>query len=237
VRGGWLGEFLTGRRDPVSEASRRRSKAYRVIPVVLAAAALSWLGDTRQLCFDSNLQIVLPAEVFRSAMLKPAKTDETIAGLKLRSVVSLQQADDSLPWFVAQKRVCFSHDVALYVVDLPEDALPSREALESLMAVLDSAPRPVLLQGRFGFGRTALASAVARLLAGQPVAAAHREYSLISGCCDRTPGSTQNVLRAYEAWLQANAAAHTPDQFRHWVANHYRPWTVQLAARSGGELD
>jgi hypothetical protein len=116
--------------------------------------------------------------------------------------------------------------VSLYALDQPEDRLPIREDLEALITVVDHAPRPVLFQSRFGLGRAALAGAVCLLLRGDSPQTAQQQYVLEYGCYDRTPSSTQNLIRAYEAWLSAMGRDHTPAAFRHWASQEYEPSRV-----------
>jgi hypothetical protein len=100
--------------------------------------------------------------------------------------------------------------------------------MEALIAVLDHAPRPILLEGRFGIARAGLAAAVAQLLGGASLPTAHEQYRLKHGSFDRTPQSTQHVLRAYENWLANTGRCHTPQEFRDWVSQRYQPFYVHL---------
>jgi hypothetical protein len=233
VRCSWLGELLNGHRHPRGQ-SRRRVWLY-ALPAALCLVLLSGVWQMRAFCFDHNLHSVIDGDVYRSGMMNDEELNDLITRLKLRTVVSVHGGHDGLPWFVAQKRACFARGVQLYVVDLPEDVLPTCEEMQSLVTVLDQAPRPILLQGRFGFARAGLAAAVARLLSGASTEEAHQEYQLQHGSLDRTEQSTQNVIRAYETYLATNARRHTPDEFRKWVSQCYQPWRVLLAVRQSRE--
>jgi glucan biosynthesis protein C len=232
VRCSWLGELLNGHRQPGGPIGRCMW-LYAAVPVALCIVLLAGVWRMREFCFDHNLHAVTGGEVYRCAMIDADELNELISRLKLRTVVSVQGGDDGLPWFTAQKRACFARGVQLYVVDLPEDALPSREEMEALIAVLDHAPRPILLQGRFGIARAGLAAAVAQLLSDALPQQAHEQYRLKHGSFDRTEQSTQNVIRAYEAWLASTDRPHTPDEFRKWVSGCYQPWRVLVAVRQG----
>ncbi len=234
VRGSWLGELLNGHRQTCGQSVRAKW-IYAAVSVSFGILLLAGVWRMRAFCFDHNLHTVTAGEVYRSGMMDTHELDELIRRLDLQTVVSVHGGDDGLPWFTAQKRACFARGVQLYVVDLPEDALPSREELEALIAVLDHAPRPILLQGRFGIARAGLAAAVARLLNGDSPREARQEYRITHGSFDRTEQATQNVIRAYEAWLAQNNRPHTPNEFREWVRGRYEPWRVLLAVRQGRE--
>src|SRR5690606_34159924 len=146
----------------------------------------------------------------------------------LRSVINLQGGDPAVPRFAEERRVCQAAGVPFLAVDLPEDGIPSRRQLKDLVAALDAAQPPVLVHGRFGIARSGLASAVARLLAGEGVQQAQGEFTWRHGSFMPTRYDCQRVLDAYQSWLNERRSSHSPRGFRHWVHHEYGPENIIL---------
>jgi hypothetical protein len=218
--------------------SRQRSADSRVkrqaIPIcgVLGTAAVGVLAmgcwQMRAFCFDANRHVVLPGRVYRSQQPSTSQLRASIRRWSLRSVVNLQGGDPSIERFALERRLCQAEEIQFLAVDLPEDGLPSRRQLLDLVIALERAQAPVLVHGRFGIGRSGLAAAVARLLAGEDPQAAKQEFSWRQGSFTATRSDCRRVIDLYASWLTQQRLVHSPQRFRGWACQHYGPEKIIL---------
>lgn len=226
VRSSWIGVVIDGRRRPVH--LENFSWRWRSACVVLATAvvmAMVW----RSVLFESNRHEVLRGQVWRSRQPSLGQLEDWTNANGLRSIVSLRRPHHGSSWFTPEEALCRRLQVEVHVVDLPENRLPTRAQLLELIEVLDAAPRPTLLQGRFGIARAGLAAAVTRLLAGQSPSAALTEFGLEHLSLDNDARNPRHVIEAYRAWLQQSGRAHEAGRFRHWAEQEYAPDSPSVA--------
>lgn len=231
VRHTAVGRFLNGTRQFDSSWNYERLIPYAAILAGLLTLAGYGAWHGRVLLFGGNFHEVVAGQVYRSGQPYPASLPGTIDRWQLRSVVNLQGGSQLIAKFVREKEICQQHGVSFLTIDLPDGCLPPDDRLIELVETIDQAPRPMLLHGQYGISRTGLAAAVAELLDGQSLARARRQLGLHYGNLDRTPGSPEHLLRAYELWLSRHDRRHTPDEFRHWSRYEYRQTTVTLSAK------
>ena len=103
------------------------------------------------------------------------------------------------------------------------DQVPSRKELDELVAILETSPRPLLIQGNRGFKRTGWPTASGETAGGSVSAAsALRQFGLKYGDIG---GPRHSILAAvvldYQNDLKAARQPHTPERFRAWVQSDY----------------
>lgn len=191
----------------------------RVAGVAIASVALALLGYGYWLMSHDNLHQLAGRDVYRSARLSTAKLEELIVDHQLRHVLVVADASPDHGWFAEQFRVCQAHNVAAHIVVLPSRKTPTPEALMALIAALQQLDGPVLIEGRTGMNREAIAAAVEELLAGASPLEARRQFSWRYGYLHSYASKGPHVfLDDYQAWLDAGRRKHSPNEFARWVA-------------------
>jgi protein tyrosine/serine phosphatase len=199
----------------------------RRVPAAMAVAVGAALLAVPLRCvFESNLHPVIAGQVYRSAQPSGADLEEWIRTLSLRTVVNLrgEKSDDDRRWLRDELGVTERAGIEHVSIRMSSDDLPPAPTLRKLVETLDTAKRPLLLHCAAGAERSALASAVAVLLATGDLAAARAEFALDKGFVRWLNPQLPRVLDQYETWLAEQHAASTPDRFRDWVATEYAPY-------------
>jgi len=101
----------------------------------------------------------------------------------------------------------------------------SRAQAKTLVDVIDTFERPLLIHCWHGAERTGLASAFSELLRpGGSLASARTQFSLRYLFVPIKDGVVMPAhLDQYEGWLRERRLAHAPAHFRRWVADGFRP--------------
>jgi protein tyrosine phosphatase (PTP) superfamily phosphohydrolase (DUF442 family) len=203
----------------------------RAALVVLCGAALLGVGvPLRARLVDTNLHEVLPGRVFRSAQPDSDTLATWIDSLDLRAVVNLRGARPDRAWHRGEREVTRARGVALHDLRLSGDRLPSRQELRELVALLDTAERPLLLHCKDGTDRSGLAAALVRLLAGESLARAREEFSLRYGHLGALhPTDHALWLDDYARWLRDAGRDHSPALLRRYVRDGYVPYFYAAA--------
>jgi protein tyrosine/serine phosphatase len=202
--------------------SRRR--AILLATACLAASGLVVAGPLRSYVFESNLHAVVPGAIYRSAQPSDADIERWTQELSLRSIVNLRGAKskDDRRWLAEERAAAERNGLEHVSLRLSADDMPPAPRLRELVAIIDRAPRPMLMHCRAGAERSGLASAVAILLEGGDVATARTEFALDKGFLHVVNPRLPRVLDEYETWLAG--APSTADRFRSWVATEYAPY-------------
>lgn len=191
-----------------------RSKTPLRLATVLVLLGIGvWWWVTRP-----NFHVVLPARVYRSAQPTPDQLKEYRDKYHIHKVVNLRGPWQGDKWYDDEHRA--GNELGMEVIDinLINHQLPPLDELRHLIHVLDESQEPVLLHCRSGADRTGLASAIARLLAGDSIENAREEYSLWYGHTGLAHGShLPNLLDLYKNWLVEQKQPHTVDQFKSWI--------------------
>ena len=172
--------------------------------------------------FGQNFHPVVDGEIYRSAQLDAQELELRAAEFGLASIVAVRPARPNKAWYTAEQSVSEKLGLKLVNVDLSVDRMPSRQRLQSLVAALDAAPRPMLLHCRAGVERSGLAAGVALLLAGESLESARRQFSLRYGFYPWLSRSDlPRVLDRYEEWLGVAGIESSAEEFRGWVDDVY----------------
>ncbi len=195
-----------------------------LVAALIVAVGLAIAGPLRSYVFDSNLHAVIPGQVYRSAQPSEAEIDRWVPELGLRSIVNLRGAKgkDDRRWLAEEREATSRNGIEHVSLRMSSDDIPPAQTLRELVRILDTAPRPLLLHCRAGAERSGLASAIAVLLNGGDLAAAHAEFALDKGFVYLVNPRLPRVLDEYELWLAGQPS--TPDRFRTWATNEYVPY-------------
>lgn len=160
---------------------------------------------------------VIPHQVYRAAQLSKRDFEHYIPRYHIKSVINLRGYNPGQPWYDDEMKAMHDTGTVHYDLSMPIQGKPSAAQLQSLVNVLDEAPRPVLIHCRHGVDRTGLASSIVIILSGQPsLWKANLQDSYLYLAVDpRTVG--RSVLPVYEAWLEKNHKTNSREAFLEWV--------------------
>src|SRR5690606_6151821 len=190
-------------------AMRRFRLVSLALLALVTAGALAAPGPLHRFFFDENLMAVVPGGVYRSAQPSGSELDAFIDRLGLRSVLNLRGERGGSEWLAEERAVSRARGVEHYTVRLSAKDLPPAQRLREIVAILDGAPRPLLLHCQGGVERSGLVGAVAVLLEGGDLAAARAQFAPSKGFISWISRSElPRLLDRYEAWLAERGEGH-----------------------------
>lgn len=130
--------------------------------LVLSAAALTlpllWvMGDT--FIEDDNFRVVTD-DLYRAGQLRSDEWSESFDEHHYRSVLNLRGASPHKDWYQVERTFSDQHGLWHYDFGLSDGVEPSMEAMRSLVALMRSAPKPLLIHCQAGADRSGLAAAL-----------------------------------------------------------------------------
>jgi protein tyrosine phosphatase (PTP) superfamily phosphohydrolase (DUF442 family) len=173
----------------------------------------------------SNFGTVQDGRVFRSGQMTAGTLASTIRREGIKTVLNLRGSNPDQPWYRAERAATLAEGATQVDMSLASDLWLSRAQARTLVRMLDASEYPILIHCEWGSERTGLASAMAELLRpGGSLADARRQFSWRYLFVPMGDGAvTRDHLDRYEQWLRARGLSHTPERFRLWVAEGYRP--------------
>lgn len=174
---------------------------------------------------SGNFSTILPGELYRSAQLGPGALTRKIEDYQIQTVLNLRGPNPETNWYRDERIATISAGATQIDVAMSSDYWLTREQALTLIDVLDTCERPILIHCQFGAERTGLVSAFAELLRpGSTLADARAQFSVWYLFLPLSDGKVMlGHLNRYEQWLKARSLVHNPDWFRHWVREEYEP--------------
>ncbi len=195
-------------------------KKYRLLITVLTvlllgAAYYGWLHD--------KLYVVVPGRVYRSAQLSEAELHQVIVERRIRSIVNLRGENPDSQWYRREKAVAARNGVRLYDIWMDSHRLPLFRKLNTLLAVLMQAERPVLVHCWRGSDRTGLTAALLLVIeTDPPLPIAEKQLSWRYGVIPGIPSVGRLVFDQYRYWRRQERSEHSRTTLIHWIRNAYR---------------
>jgi len=148
----------------------------------VGAVALLAAGYASELSLTDNFHVVVPARVFRSGQMSPAKLAREIREHKIASVLNLRGQNIGKRWYDGE---CVS-SARLGVVHLDFEMSSSREVTDDevrrLTELLRGAPKPLLIHCGGGSDRSGFVSALYLLrIENRPPAEAAKQLGIRYG--------------------------------------------------------
>lgn len=198
----------------------RRTVLAVLLPFVLVPSAFigwRWSGG--------NQGVVVPGQVYRSSQLGPSQLREVFRDRGIRTVLNLRGPNASQDWYNDELKTTLEQGATQIDIPLASDHWLSRDQARTLVQVLDTADRPLLIHCQFGAERTGLVTAFEELLRlGGSLESARAQFSVYYLFLPVQDGAVMiGHLHAYESWLSSTGRTHSPDAFRRWLTSEYVP--------------
>lgn len=125
-----------------------------VVALIFSAGYVGFLMVT------NNFHVVVPGELYRSAQPNAAEIADYKAKYGLKTIINLRGANSHQRWY--QDELAASARAGITHIDFGMSArqLQPREKIARLVAILNSAQKPILIHCQSGADRTGLASAI-----------------------------------------------------------------------------
>jgi protein tyrosine phosphatase (PTP) superfamily phosphohydrolase (DUF442 family) len=200
-------------------------KRRRIALAALLALVLPPGGYFAYRVSTGNVSQVVPGSVYRSAQLDGDSLRALIAEGRIKTVLNLRGPNIDQGWYKDEVRATLDREATQIDVPLASDHWLSRDQARTLVGILDTAERPLLIHCQFGAERTGLVSAMEELLRpGGSLASARSQFSVRYLFLPVQDGKVMvGHLDLYETWLAGQKLAHSPEAFRRWLLDEYEP--------------
>ena len=129
-----------------------------------------------------NVSIIEPGLAYRSGQLWPNELVAVVEDYHIRSIISLVPPEPGQDWYREARKVAAVRGLTRYEMPLSSRQELTPKQLVQLVALLRSAPKPVLIQSNKGADRGGLAAALFEYaVASRSVEEAYKQLSLRYG--------------------------------------------------------
>ena len=135
-------------------------KIGRVLAFAAVSVALGIGGFFAHLAVRHNFHSILSGRLYRSAQMSGASLAETIREHGIKTVVNLRGGNAEADWYRSELDTVQRMGVRHYDFDLSASREVSDKEMETILATLDRAPKPVLIHCKNGADRTGLVGAL-----------------------------------------------------------------------------
>ena len=109
--------------------------------------------------FTFTVHPVIQNTVYRSAQLSGNNLQKNINTYQFKSIINLRGKDKE-EWYQTESKISKKNNIKLYNVRLSAIKLPVSTEIDSLVHILQTAEKPILLHCKGGADRTGMASAL-----------------------------------------------------------------------------
>lgn len=192
--------------------------------------AVAWVGcvlllnEVVRVTLGPNFHSIIPEQIYRSAQLSGSKIRGVQQKYGIRTIINLRNSCPYEKWYQEEKATCEELGISHFDLNFSTILPPAPQELKKLKAILETAPRPILLHCRRGADRTGLASAITMLLEGADFETAQKQLGLRHGHLGLgRVGDLEQVLDDYSNWLASRKEKHSSTLTKRWIEDVYRP--------------
>jgi len=164
----------------------------------------SYLGYIHE---QGNFHTVEPDRMYRSRQLDRAELIHYIKTYQIKSIVNLRGANAGSDWYQDERRVAHELGVAHYDYGISANRDAPDEALNSIMDIIRTAPKPILIHCKSGADRAGLIAALYQYMQGNSAEEAAGQLSLWYGHLPFFWNSTAAMDRTF--WRYVDTHAHS----------------------------
>lgn len=144
------------------------------VPILFLALACAMPGCT---FLNANFRAVEDGRLYRSGQMHAAALERRIEENDIQTVISLRSASPDEAWYHDELAVCDALEVAHYSLGWSKNRLPTPEALQKFIGLVEEGNGAVIVHCQGGVHRTSVAAAVYVLLRGGGMAAAQAQIA------------------------------------------------------------
>lgn len=203
----------------------RRARVRRLIVLPIVGAGLVALGFVGWRLATANLATVEPGRIYRSGQMDGRTLGRVLREKKIKTVLNLRGANPAWLWYRQERATVLGAGATQVDVAMSSCEWMSRAQLGAVLHVLETAEYPLLIHCQHGAERTGLVAAFSELLRpGGSLQSARGQFSVAYLFLPIKDGAVMlRHFEQYTAWLEQHRLAHSPDQFRRWVAEEFQP--------------
>jgi protein tyrosine phosphatase (PTP) superfamily phosphohydrolase (DUF442 family) len=160
----------------------RLKRGLRIVASILALPALGVGGFVIYIAATDNLHEVSAGRIYRSAQMSGDTLARVIQERGIKTIVNLRGDNPDAGWYQAEISTAKKLGVQHYDFSLSASREVSDDEMERILAILDRAPKPLLLHCKNGADRSGLAGALYLYgLEGKPAEAADKQLTILCG--------------------------------------------------------
>lgn len=158
---------------------RRTLKATGLTLLVAVLSIGAYFGSLQ---IDGNIHAVEPGRLYRSAQLGRSGFEHVIEKDGIRTILNLRGAHPGAGWYDTELAVSDSMGVKHYDYGISAEHMVTPTQIDSILQILRTAPKPILVHCQGGADRSGLVSAIYEAeIAGKTPAVADEQLSLRYG--------------------------------------------------------
>jgi len=186
-------------------STRRFARHWRWLLTASLVTVLTLSGYAGYTIRHANFHVVATGEAYRSGQMTPEQLAHAIDQYEIKSVLNLRGGHPATVWYQEELETTASHGATHFDRSLSSGRELTDEELDDLVALLQRAPKPILIHCQGGADRSGLAAALFELaIAGRRPDQADRELSIWYG---------------HVPWIRPKVLA-MDRSFRHYVNDH-----------------
>ena len=179
-------------------------RAVKGLAIVAAVVVLSLGGYLGALQLTGNIHVVEQGQLYRSAQLNQGEFEHVIGEYGIKSIVNLRGAHPTDTWYVDEIGVSRARGVMHYDIGISAERVVTPAQIESILAVLRAAPKPILIHCQGGADRSGLVAALYEaVIEGKSVDEADGQLSLRYGHFPYLGSKTGAMDQSYWAYVDA----------------------------------
>ena len=203
----------------------RLRKRLRIPLLVLAAVGLPIGGYCGYQTATGNFAIVRSGEVYRSGQMSDRQLTNVIRQYGIKTVLNLRGSNPEDSWYQRERDATLAEGATQVDMSLSSCEWMSRVQARTLLEMLETCERPILIHCKQGAERTGLASTLSELLRpGVDLEEANRQFSIWRLYLRVGEGKVMSQhIEQYQDWLGRRGLTHSPERLRLWIAEGFMP--------------
>ena len=174
---------------------------------------------------SDNFGVIQPGTIYRSAQMSDKALTQVINTYAIKTVLNLRGPNPRQAWYRAERSATLRAGATQLDLSLATDQSLTRNQAQTILEVLETCDKPVLIHCQFGAERTGLVAAFAELAReGSSLADARSQFSLKYKFLPIKDGLVMlRHLDQYENDLKSRHMTHSSRRFHQYIADEYQP--------------
>jgi protein tyrosine phosphatase (PTP) superfamily phosphohydrolase (DUF442 family) len=147
---GKIGKFLTN--NPLKPFAKVVRGPNNFVPIDYP--------DFKKGIYGENFSVVEKGKLYRSAQLSPQALKAYIKKYGIKTIINLRGEHPKEKWWRQEKSVADRYHVTLVNIPTSAVSMISKESVDKILQIFDTAPRPILVHCMAGIDRTGEVSAL-----------------------------------------------------------------------------